>query len=50
MNRLSWQFFEDNLADLDRIYDQLVKLRHEMATKKLGFKDYVEMGYAHESS
>lgn len=38
-------FFKENLSDLDRIYDELVKVRHEMATR-LGFKDFVEMGYA----
>ena len=38
-------FFQENLADFDRIYDELVKVRHEMATS-LGFKDFVEMGYA----
>lgn len=28
----------------DEIYDQLVKVRHEMAVK-LGYKNFVELGY-----
>lgn len=39
------KFFEENAEAFDGIFDQLVKLRHGMA-KKLGFKNYVEMGYA----
>ncbi len=31
-------------ADLDRIYDELVKLRDGMA-KKMGYKNFVELGY-----
>lgn len=34
-------FFELNEEKFDQIYDQLVKLRHEIAVK-LGFKNYVE--------
>ncbi|MGT2811095.1 M3 family oligoendopeptidase [Streptococcus minor] len=37
-------FFEEKEADFDSVYDQLVKVRHEIATT-LGFKDYVEYGY-----
>lgn len=37
-------FFEEKEVDFDSIYDQLVKVRHEIATT-LGFKDYVEYGY-----
>ena len=37
-------FFEDNESEFDRIYDELVKVRDTMA-KKLGYKNYVEMGY-----
>ena len=44
VSKLSSEFYASNLESLDRIYDELVKLRHEMALK-LGFKDYVEMGY-----
>ena len=37
-------FFEENESEFDRIYDELVQVRHNMA-KKLGYKNYVEMGY-----
>ncbi|MER2261548.1 MAG: M3 family oligoendopeptidase [Psychrobacillus sp.] len=37
-------FFSENEAKFDDIYDQLVKLRHEMATT-LGYKNFVELGY-----
>ncbi|NMA86090.1 MAG: M3 family oligoendopeptidase [Tissierellia bacterium] len=37
-------FFEENEAEFDRIYDELVHTRDNMA-KKLGYKNYVEMGY-----
>ena len=39
-----WGFFEKNESEFDRIYDELVKLRHKMA-KTLGFSNYVKMGY-----
>lgn len=39
-----WGFFQENEAEFDRIYDELVKVRDKMA-KTLGFKNYVEMGY-----
>ncbi len=38
-------FFEENEATIDRIYDDMVKVRHEIAVK-LGFTNYVELGYA----
>ena len=37
-------FFEANAANLDDLYDQLVKLRHGMA-RKLGFATYTPLGY-----
>ncbi|WP_188454215.1 M3 family oligoendopeptidase [Virgibacillus oceani] len=37
-------FFEQNAKKFDDIYDQLVKVRHEIATK-LGYKNFVELGY-----
>ncbi|MFI8686500.1 M3 family oligoendopeptidase [Rossellomorea sp. NPDC077527] len=37
-------FFEENQEELDRIFDELVKLRHEIATT-LGYKNFVELGY-----
>lgn len=37
-------YFVEHEAAFDDVYDQLVKVRHEIATT-LGFKDYVEYGY-----
>ena len=37
-------FFKENEEKLDDIYDQLVKTRDQIA-KKLGMKDFVELGY-----
>jgi M3 family oligoendopeptidase len=42
--RLRWAFFEENGAELDRIFDELVALRHGMA-RKLGFESFVDLGY-----
>ncbi|MER1998349.1 MAG: M3 family oligoendopeptidase [Lysinibacillus sp.] len=42
----SAQFFTDHSEELDRLYDELVKVRHEMAVK-LGFNNYVELGYVY---
>ncbi|MEL6496425.1 MAG: M3 family oligoendopeptidase [Cyanobacteria bacterium J06623_7] len=39
-----WNFFSQNQAQLDNIYDQLVKLRHQMA-QKLGYENYIGLGY-----
>ena len=39
-----WQFFENNAAEFDRIYDELVKVRHSIAAK-LGYDNFVELGY-----
>lgn len=38
-------FFKENKEKFDDIYDSLVKLRNNIA-QKLGFKNYVELGYA----
>ena len=38
-------FLSEHEEQLDRIYDELVKVRTKMA-KKLGFPSFVEMGYA----
>lgn len=38
------QFFQENEEKFDDIFDQLVKLRHKIATT-LGFKNFVELGY-----
>lgn len=39
-----FQFFADNEDQLDRIYDELVKIRTEMA-HELGYENFVELGY-----
>ena len=39
-----WAFFEAHGAELDEIYDRLVKLRHGMAVK-LGYETYTTLGY-----
>ena len=38
-------YLSDNHEQLDRIYDDLVKVRSQTA-KKLGYKNYVELAYA----
>jgi len=43
-NDAKWKFFSDNAEELDRLYDELVKVRNRMA-KKLGYKNFVQMGY-----
>ena len=40
-----YTFFVENEMEFDRIFDELVKVRDGMA-KKLGFKNFVELGYA----
>ena len=42
--QVRWAFFAGHGDALDRIYDQLVKLRHGMATK-LGYATYTPLGY-----
>ena len=37
-------FFSDNAEELDRIFDDLVKIRTEMA-RTLGYTNFVELGY-----
>lgn len=39
-----YNFFVENEAKIDRIYDELVKLRTKIA-KKLGYRNFVELGY-----
>lgn len=41
-------FFKENESKFDKIYDNLVKVRTTMA-KKLGYENYVDMGYARMS-
>jgi M3 family oligoendopeptidase len=40
-----YQFMAEHEPELDRIYDDLVKVRTKIA-KKLGFSNFVELGYA----
>lgn len=42
--RANSQWFIENAPELDRIYDEQVKLRHEMAGK-LGYRNFIELGY-----
>jgi len=44
----SFGFMAEHEADFDRIYDELVKTRTRIA-HKLGFSNYVELGYARMS-
>jgi M3 family oligoendopeptidase len=39
-----WGWFDGAGAELDRIFDELVKLRHGMA-QKLGYESFTELGY-----
>lgn len=41
-------FFKENETKFDQIYDELVKVRTEMA-KKLGYRNFIDMGYARMS-
>ncbi len=38
------KFFAENEAQFDRIYDDMVKVRHLIATK-LGYQNFVQLGY-----
>ena len=40
-----WQFFADNATVVEKIFDDLVKIRHKIALE-LGYKNFVELGYA----
>ncbi|WP_088052848.1 M3 family oligoendopeptidase [Virgibacillus dakarensis] len=42
--KASANFFAENAEKFDSIYDQLVKVRHEIATT-LGFENFVDVGY-----
>ncbi len=39
-----WKFFEENEKTLDRIYDELVKIRTHIA-RKLGYENFIQLGY-----
>ncbi|MDO5726131.1 MAG: M3 family oligoendopeptidase [Tissierellia bacterium] len=43
-NEAYFKYFTDHMEEFDDIYDRLVKIRDRMA-KKLGFKNYIELGY-----
>lgn len=40
-----WSFFAQNAEAIGNLFDQLVKVRHRIATK-LGYRNFVELGYA----
>ena len=42
--QIRWQWFADNRAANDRIFNDLVHLRHDMA-KTLGYDNYIGLGY-----
>jgi len=42
--RAFWSFYAAHREELDRIFDELVKLRHQMA-RKLGYENYIGLGY-----
>lgn len=42
----SANFFAEHAEKFDDLYDQLVKIRHEIAVT-LGYKNYAELGYIH---
>lgn len=43
-NEAYFGYFASKAEDFDRIYDQLVAIRHKMA-KKLGYENFVQMAY-----
>jgi M3 family oligoendopeptidase len=40
-----WAFYQEKAEQIESIFDQLVKVRHRIA-KKLGFENFIELGYA----
>ncbi|WP_332646479.1 M3 family oligoendopeptidase [Lysinibacillus sp. 54212] len=42
----SANFYRENIEKFDSIFDELVKIRHQIATT-LGYKNYAELGYVH---
>jgi M3 family oligoendopeptidase len=40
-----WAFYEENGPQAERIFDDMVRVRHRMA-RNLGFRNFVEVGYA----
>ena len=43
-SEIYWKFFADNAEEFDSIYDDLVKLRKDIA-EKLGYDNFVKVGY-----
>ncbi len=43
--RAKWGFFEDNAAEVEGLFGQLVKVRHRIA-RELGYENFVALGYA----
>ncbi len=43
-SQVYYDFLASNETELDRIFDELVKVRHEIAIK-LGYNNFVELGY-----
>ncbi|MCX7877248.1 MAG: M3 family oligoendopeptidase [Ignavibacteria bacterium] len=43
-NEAKWKFYSEHSEEFDYIYDQLVKVRHNIAIK-LGYKNFVKLGY-----
>lgn len=39
-----WDFFKENQPEIDDCFDQLVKVRHEIALK-LGYDNFIDVGY-----
>ena len=44
-NDIKYDFFKEKENEIDEIFEELVKIRDKIA-KKLGFKNFVELGYA----
>jgi len=42
--RKRYEFFEAHATELDRIYDELVRVRHDMA-RQLGYPNYIPLAY-----
>lgn len=39
-----WKYYEERADTLENIFDELVKVRHQIALK-LGYKNFIELGY-----
>jgi M3 family oligoendopeptidase len=42
--RTKWAFFAEHAEALDRIFDEMVRVRHTMA-RKLGFESFIDLAY-----